>query len=124
MQRYSDVGYHYMIAPGGVIYEGREIIFKGSHVSGANSRKIGVLVMGDFDEQWWDDDDEPSPTQLNRLDSLIRTLRQAFPGTRYLGGHTEFATAQGDERSCPGSLLISRMEKLRKAFGFAAPSKR
>lgn len=120
--RWPDVGYHYMIHPGGTIYEGRSILHKGAHVAGANSRKIGVLMMGDYDEQWWDDDDELTPRHIDELRGLITTLKKQFTGVKYLGGHTEFAAAQGDERTCPGNLLLGKMPGLRSEFSLAAPA--
>jgi hypothetical protein len=123
MMKYDDVGYHYMINPGGRILEGREIIFKGSHVVRDNTRRIGILVMGDFDEQWWDKDDDLSPLQMSTLRRLIGTLQRSFP-VRYLGGHIEVAAATGVERTCPGNLLMEKMDQLRKDFGLAVPTKR
>jgi hypothetical protein len=46
--RWADVGYHYMIAPNGTIYEGRNISFIGAHVFGHNNNTIGVAFLGDF----------------------------------------------------------------------------
>jgi hypothetical protein len=59
-KNWDDVGYHFMIQPNGKIYEGRYLTFKGSHLKAANAGKIDILVMGDFQYQWWDFDDDPS----------------------------------------------------------------
>jgi hypothetical protein len=79
--------------------------------------------MGDFDEQWYDSDDELSPLQMTALRSLIGTLQRSFP-LRYLGGHIEVAAATGVERTCPGNLLMQKMDELRKDFGLVKPAKR
>jgi hypothetical protein len=118
---YDDVGYHYLLHPDGRIFEGRSILHKGSHVAKANSHKIGILMMGDYDEQWWDDDDELTHAHLQKLKDLIATLKRHFTGMKYLGGHLEFAAAQGDERTCPGSLLRAEMDGLRADAGLSAP---
>jgi len=79
--------------------------------------------MGDFDEQVFDfDDDELTPTQLNALRALIKTLKRTFP-VKYLGGHTEFAKLRGDDRDCPGNVLMKEMPKLRAEFSLAPPPK-
>lgn len=121
--RWPDVGYHYMIHPNGAIYEGRSILYKGSHVFRANSQRIGVLMLGDYDEQWWDFDDGLSKKHLGTLKLFIRTLKRYFGNIKYLGGHLEFAEAQGDERTCPGNLLMKVMDSLRVEFSLDAPSK-
>ena len=120
---HSDVDYHYFVHPNGTIYEGRKLIYKGAHVRNANTRKIGILMMGDFDEQWYDFDDDLSAKHLQTLGSLITTLKKQFGNMKYLGGHIEFAAAQGQERTCPGNLLMGRMNGLRSDFGLNAPTK-
>lgn len=118
---YDDIGYHYLIHPDGTVFEGRSILSKGSHVLNANSRKIGVLMMGDYDEQWWDFDDDLTKAHLQKLKDVIATLKKHFTGMKYLGGHLEFATAQGDERTCPGNLLIAELDGLRAGAGLSKP---
>ncbi len=49
-QKYNlaDVGYHYMIAEDGTIYEGRSLDYAGAHVSGNNKGNIGIAFLGDY----------------------------------------------------------------------------
>ena len=54
----------------------------------------------------------------------ITTLKQNFPSIKYLGGHIEFAAAQGDERTCPGNILIAELDGLRKETNLNAPIKK
>ena len=116
---YDDVGYHYMIHPDGTFYEGREIQFKGSHVSMQNTGKIGVLMMGDFDEQVLDlDDDDLTDSHLKCLKDLIKTLKRHFD-IKTLGGHKEFF--KKGKYSCPGNLIMDKMASLRTEFSLAAP---
>jgi hypothetical protein len=119
---WPDVGYHYLIHPDGKIYEGRSILHKGSHVARANTGRIGLLMMGDYDAQWWDFDDTLTKKHLGTLQEMIATLKKHFGGVKYLGGHIEFALANGDERTCPGSQLIEQLPKLRKESGLSAPA--
>lgn len=113
---WSDVGYHFMVGPNGSIYEGRNLRYKGAHVRGANTGKIGILVMGDFQHQWWDDDDDPTQSQIDNTVSLIRTLKSKFPAIGELGGHRDYV-----ETDCPGDELYRRLGDLRGATGLSAP---
>ncbi|MDH4396727.1 MAG: peptidoglycan recognition family protein [Limnobacter sp.] len=116
--QFDDVGYHFMVSPEGNIFEGRNLLHKGSHVKASNTGRIGILVMGDFDEQWWDEDDELTPKQLNSTKKLIKTLKQHF-NIRELGGHREFLPGSG--YTCPGNVLMNIIEQLRTEYGILAP---
>ncbi len=116
---WDDVGYHYLIHPNGVIYEGRKIFHKGSHVSGANTGKIGILLLGDYDEQWWDFDDTLTKSHISAANSLIRTLKGTFLKIRKLGGHKEFLP--GRNYTCPGNLIMNRINEMRVKHGLSKP---
>ncbi|MDY6993400.1 MAG: peptidoglycan recognition family protein [Pseudomonadota bacterium] len=118
-QNGDDVGYHYLIHPEGKIYEGREIVYKGAHISLKNTGKIGILMLGDYDEQWWDVDDELTEAHLSKLKSLMTTLKSLFPTIKTLGGHREFISKKNE--GCPGNLLMNKMDNLRKEFQLNAP---
>lgn len=119
MKKWEDVGYHYLVRPDGSIYEGRHLAFKGSHVEKQNTQKIGVLVMGDFESNWWDSDDDVSAGQRNAVRTIISTLKQAFPTIVTLGGHKDYKDTE-----CPGDLLYGELGALRKEFGLKAPAKK
>jgi peptidoglycan recognition protein len=116
---WSDVGFHFMIGPGGEIYEGRSLLFKGAHVKNANTGKIGILVMGDFEREFLGLlGGEPSRAQLAGLTKLGRRLKQLFPGIKTLGGHKDY-----DKTTiCPGNRLYPHLSELRTALGLRAPS--
>lgn len=114
---WDDVGYHFMVGPEGNFYEGRSLIYKGSHVGGANGRKIGILVMGDFHPQWWDfDDDELGEKQKAAVVTLIQGLKNLFPHVDKLGGHRDFKKSE-----CPGDTLYAQLPYLRKKTELNAP---
>ena len=115
---YDDVGYHYMIHPSGKVYEGRSIVYKGSHVRNKNTKKIGILFMGDFDHQWWDVDDDLTPDQLTSSKKLIVSLKKHC-AISYFGGHKEFLP--GSNYNCPGDVLLEKVRTMRREFGFYAP---
>ena len=118
INKYDDVGYHYLVGKTGKLYEGREIVYKGSHVKLSNAGKIGILMMGDFDHQWWDIDDDLSAQQLQALERLIKLLKTHFPISK-LGGHKE--VLKGQDYSCPGSELLPVISTLRKRHALSAP---
>ena len=39
---WSDIGYHYLVARDGAIYEGRPVERMGAHVRGYNANSIGI----------------------------------------------------------------------------------
>ena len=115
---WEDVGYHFIIGRAehkeSKIYEARPLIFKGAHASGDNSKKIGILVEGDFEHQWWDFDDEVEPNQIVLLKKLIRAIIRCFP-IRALVGHSDVSGKEiGD--GCPGEELYNYIPNLRKIF--------
>ncbi len=115
---WCDVGYHFMIGPAGQIYEGRSLLFKGSHVRGANTGKVGILVMGDFERELLGLlGREPDPRQLASLLRLARGLTELFPHIAVLGGHKDFVPST----ACPGNLLYPRLGGLRAALGLQTP---
>jgi len=116
---WDDIGYHYLVHPDGTIYEGRKIYHKGTHVSAANTGKIGILLMGDYNEQWWDFDDTLSKSHISAVNSLIKTLKVEFPSIRRLGGHKEFLPGKG--YTCPGNLIMKILSKMRGKHGLSKP---
>jgi hypothetical protein len=115
-KKWDDVGYHFMIQPNGKIYEGRYLTFKGSHVRAANTGKIGILVMGDFQHQWWDFDDDPSKSQFKSLESLVLAIKASLPTVTKIGGHRDYMTTD-----CPGDELYKVIPGIRTKTGLAGP---
>lgn len=103
---WTDIGYHYIIGrkdkQESYIYEGRPLIFKGSHASSHNSKKIGILIQGDFEHQWWDNNDEIEKEQIFLLKKIIKKLKQEIPTIKYLIGHLNVLSKQKNE-GCPGA---------------------
>ncbi len=115
---WEDVGYHFVIGRAehneSKIYEARPLPFKGSHASGKNSKKIGIMVEGDFDHQWWDIDDEVEPNQVVLLRKLISSLLNYFPIVKLIGHSDVSGKEIGD--GCPGEKLYDYIPGLRKKF--------
>jgi hypothetical protein len=139
LKAFDDIGYHYAINCNGVIFEGRPLIFKGSHVDKGNTKKIGIVMIGDFsirgeadlifdDISTWkdhldfDEEGEVPVAMHNSLISLIKSMLIKFPQIKYLGGHREYAEILGQDRTCPGQYGIEEVNKLRDELSLSEPS--
>jgi RHS repeat-associated protein len=114
-----DIDYHYVIAKDGTIYEGRDIGARGAHVEGANTGKIGVLVIGDFEPGDYADlpgigevkfssepADNPTSAQKNSLMELSRYLDALYSIDRIVG-HRYY-----NQTRCPGENLMPFVDYL------------
>lgn len=119
---WEDIGYHYLIGRKSKsesnIYEGRPLVFKGSHGSKYNSKKIGILIEGDFEYQWWDKDDDLENEQINLLAKLIFKLKTEIPTIKNLVGHSDVLGKNRDD-GCPGEIIHKVMDVLREKFGLS-----
>ena len=70
-RRWVDIAYHYIVDRAGRVWEGRSSRWIGAHAgsSGANQGNLGVLVLGNFDEQ------SLLSAQLRALTLLVELLR-------------------------------------------------
>lgn len=96
--KWSDIGYHFLIDRDGTVAEGRPVERIGAHVKGRNDDTIGIALFGghgsaetdSFDEHYTDDQDIA-------LRILIAELQRKYgPGLK-LSGHNEYAA-----KACPG----------------------
>jgi RHS repeat-associated protein len=121
---YADIGYHYVIDKAGTVYEGRNIGVRGAHVEMGNSKRIGVLVIGDFEpgdylelpilgEIQINDElpDVPSASQINALRELTEYLDTRF-GIDFVAGHNEFNSTR-----CPGDNLEPIIHEMNRLYG-------
>ncbi|NIN63943.1 MAG: hypothetical protein GTO63_04345, partial [Anaerolineae bacterium] len=118
---YSDIGYHFVVGRDGTIYEGRDIGARGAHVILMNKRKIGLLLLGDY-EPGLDlgggrrfpldfDDERPSWDQIMSTVHLIRWLDYLY-GIDRVVGHGELPD---QNTSCPGERMKPYMQTFRAA---------
>lgn len=104
---WGDIGYHYIVDPMGNVWEGRPLRWQGAHVAGNNQGNLGVMVLGNFQQQ------RPTNAQLDALDRFIaaqlsaRRLRVSNVYT-----HQEFAPTE-----CPGRSLQAHMTSTRRPTG-------
>lgn len=104
---WADIGYHYIIDPQGRIWEGRPIQYQGAHVRNNNEHNLGVMLLGNFDEQ------RPTTDALASLDSFVADRMRAYriPMSRVFT-HQEINPTQ-----CPGRNLQSYMLATRSGSG-------
>ena len=115
---WDDIGYHFLVDAAGKIYEGRRLYFKGSHIGNANSHKIGILVIGDFEPQFYDIHDEtPTNAQISSVCNLVLLLKKYFP-LEILGGHRDWGKSV-----CPGENLYKLLPEIRTKTKLKEPKK-
>ncbi len=111
-RRWVDIGYHYIVDRAGRVWEGRPVRWVGAHAgsSGANEGNLGILVLGNFDEQ------SPPPAQIRALTRLVESLRRlhGIPRAGVLT-HAEVRATHGmATTNCPGRDLAGWLEKYRQ----------
>jgi hypothetical protein len=104
---WADIGYHYIVDPQGRVWEGRPVQYQGAHVKDNNEHNLGIMVLGNFDEQ------RPTSEALSTLDALIADRMRAYriPLSRVLT-HQEINPTR-----CPGRSLQSYMLDTRSRSG-------
>lgn len=104
---WADIGYHLIVDPQGRIWQGRPMNLQGAHVKDHNPHNLGVLVMGNFEEQ------HPTREALATLDQLLAqqatTHRVSLSAIRT---HQEWAST-----ACPGRNLQGYMNATRARTG-------
>ncbi len=104
---WADIGYHYVIDPMGNVWEARPISLQGAHVKCCNEHNLGVMVLGNFQQQ------RPTAAAINALDFFLadRLYALNIPIPR-LHTHQELAPT-----ACPGRNLQKYMVQTRSKVG-------
>ncbi|MBY0113888.1 MAG: peptidoglycan recognition protein family protein [Phycisphaerales bacterium] len=100
---WADIGYHYVIDPQGRVWEGRPLTFQGAHVKDHNEHNIGVMCMGNFEQQ------RPTSNQIASLDGFVGVLmrRHRIPVNRVYT-HREIMPTACPGRNLQGYMLATR----------------
>ncbi|MBL8204071.1 MAG: N-acetylmuramoyl-L-alanine amidase [Blastocatellia bacterium] len=126
---WRDLGYHYLIDPQGVIYEGRAGGDKsaGIHFSCANTGTLGIAMVGNYLST------APNGDALQSLEKLLATKCQQFnldplgagfhasTGLKlpHIAGHLDANASKSHHvcagTHCPGERLYSLLPEIRKA---------
>ncbi len=95
--RWSDIGYHYLIDRDGTVVQGRPIERAGAHAIGHNATSIGISLFGGHGSSRNDDFyDNFTIEQENALRALIQELEAKYPIHKIIG-HNEVSA-----KACPG----------------------
>jgi hypothetical protein len=100
----GDIAYHYIVDRGGRLWQGRDIRYQGAHVRSENEHNVGVMCLGNFEEQ------SPTDVQIKTLRETLVVLIRHFrvPISRVYTHQELNATA------CPGRALQPKMVQLRR----------
>ena len=121
---WCDIGYHYLIDPNGVIYEGRYTgvrddgnVIDGAHVFGHNRATIGISLMGNFQTA------EPNPAAIRALDNLLAWIGSSknisFNTEQYYAHKNKILNTIVGHRdigatNCPGNFLYAKLPEIRQ----------
>ena len=94
--KWSDVGYHFVIKIDGTIQIGRPINKIGSHVKGKNRSSIGICYIGGMNRDMTDWIDTRTPGQKVSLIALLKELKEKYTEA-VVYGHNDFT----DKKVCP-----------------------
>lgn len=109
-QNWGDIGYHYVVDPTGRVWEGRPLSWQGAHVKDQNRYNLGVLVLGNFEQQ------RPTPAQVAGLERFVASrMRMYRVDVRRVHTHRELAST-----ACPGRNLQPMVERMRSRGGALA----
>lgn len=99
--KWADIGYHFLIGPDGVIYEGRPETVVGAHCS-PNTNAVGICLIGDYDNGK-DELTAASEQSLLKLMSWLASNYRIDPKTNVFG-HCDFSS-----KSCPGTTVYANL---------------
>jgi len=104
--KWSDIGYHYVVDIHGCISGGRAIDKPGAHVKGHNKDSVGVCYIGGMDT-----DMKPKDTmteeQEHAIRELIYALRMVTDNDISLHGHNEFSS-----KACPSFKVSEKFKDI------------
>ena len=102
-RNFGDIGYHFAVDRAGRVWEGRPLNWQGAHVADKNEGNLGIVCLGNFDEQ------SPTSAQVDALKRFLRyTMTQYRVPTSRVKTHQEWAPTR-----CPGTQLQRYMVTMR-----------
>ena len=100
-RKWADIGYHFGVGRTGVVFEGRALEARGTHVEHYNTGSVGVVFFGNFEEEL------PTSEQIEAGRQLIDWLVLRLELT-HLAGHHDF----NDFTECPGKYMVTYLTML------------
>lgn len=101
-RNWTDIPYHFLIAPDGTVYEGRDVYTVGeTNTEYDPTGHLLINVLGNFEVQ------EVNKMQLNSLTSLIAYCCKKYNlPIQTIASHKDYST----QTSCPGKNLYRYLE--------------
>lgn len=99
---WAGIGYNWLAAPSGRVYEGRGWGRTGAHTEGRNSRSVGICLLMDGDRF------DPTPAAIAAVRQLTRDgigKGHITPGYQ-LRGHRDYSS-----KTCPGDRVYPRLRE-------------
>lgn len=93
--KWSDIGYHYVIRRDGTVETGRPINLIGAHVAGHNTGSIGICLVGGVDMSGKPEANF-TEDQWASLKRAVRIFKAEYPKAT-IHGHNEFTSG----KACP-----------------------
>lgn len=103
---WADIGYHFGVGKTGQVFEGRDLMARGTHTEGYNTGSVGVVFFGHLEIT------SPTPEQMEAGRQLIDWLALRLELT-HLAGHHDF----NDFTECPGRNMIPYLPMLADSAG-------
>lgn len=100
-RNFSDIGYNFIVAGDGKVYEGRGFGLQGSHAPNYNRRSIGIVFLGNFESS------APSAQMLQNAKDLIALAQQ---GGHLRSDYTLLGHRQTKATACPGTALYNEIK--------------
>ena len=103
----ADVGYNFMIAPDGAIYEGRGLQYENAQVRGRNVGNIGIAFLGDYTGK------NLTPAQIEAVTKLMGVLQEIYSiDPDQVFTHAQFDETRADELKGPA--VSGQVSKIRE----------
>lgn len=102
-KEYGDIAYHFIMDYTGRVWEGRSLAYEGAHVAGNNESNIGIMLLGNFEQQ------DVSTEQIASLKTLVSLVREKYG----IKAHRVYGHRDLSPSVCPGKNLYAYVDKLR-----------
>ena len=102
--KWSDIGYHYVVELDGKVRNGRPLERAGAHVRGFNKNSIGICYVGGMTADMKRPKDTRNLKQTESLLNLLLELKERFPNA-VIRGHRDYSP-----KACPSFDASSEYE--------------
>jgi len=102
--KWSDIGYHFVVELDGKVKNGRPLERAGAHVRGFNKNSIGICYVGGMTADMKQPKDTRNDKQRESLINLLIELKEQFPNA-VIRGHRDYSP-----KACPSFDASSEYE--------------